>query len=110
MADADEARGVAVLMPSRCGACSYWSDAAAHLPDGRMIWLGGLTCTTAERALAWIGRRADQVADQLGDHLARPVRAWSRDAGESSTRSPTLATGAPTGSSYTTTPLSTSSR
>ncbi|MET7520431.1 hypothetical protein ABZS88_45320 [Streptomyces sp. NPDC005480] len=58
---------------------SFWCDAAAHLCEGRMLWLGGHACGTPEQALAWIGWRAGHVADQLDDHLAQPVRAWIQD-------------------------------
>ncbi|MEV6701055.1 hypothetical protein AB0M68_28460 [Streptomyces sp. NPDC051453] len=61
---------------------SFWCDAAAHLCDSRMLWMGGQACWTPEQALAWIGWRAGHVADQLDDHLARPVRAWIQDHAE----------------------------
>ncbi|MFC9498315.1 hypothetical protein [Streptomyces sp. NPDC056982] len=61
---------------------SFWCDVAAHLCDGRMLWLGGQACWTPQQALAWIGWRAGHVADQLDDQLARPVRAWIQDHAE----------------------------
>ena len=60
----------------------YWCDAAAHLIDGRMVWLGGRATADPVAALVWVGQRAGHVAEQLAPPLARPVWAWRDDADE----------------------------
>ncbi|MEU6825565.1 hypothetical protein ABZ921_33550 [Streptomyces atriruber] len=58
---------------------TYWCDATAHTPDGRMIWLGGRNCGSPPAALLWVAWRAGHFADQIDVSLARPLRAWQAD-------------------------------
>ncbi|WP_405743243.1 hypothetical protein OG422_14675 [Streptomyces sp. NBC_01525] len=58
---------------------AYWVRATARRPDGEEIPLGGWVSYSPGGAVAWMRRRAVQVAQQVGAPYDGTVRAWLAD-------------------------------
>ncbi|MFG2224565.1 hypothetical protein [Streptomyces sp. NPDC048644] len=61
---------------------TYRVHAMARYPGGGEIGLGGSVAYSPGGALAWVRRRAEQVAQQLGVPYDGTVRAWLADPAE----------------------------
>ncbi|MGW1835903.1 hypothetical protein [Streptomyces sp. NPDC002067] len=61
---------------------AYRVRATARRPDGGEIPLGGWVSYSPGGAVAWMRRRAVQVAQQVGAPYDGAVRAWLRDPAE----------------------------
>ncbi|MCX5050975.1 hypothetical protein OHB48_22060 [Streptomyces sp. NBC_00474] len=57
----------------------FRAQAIANLPNGRRVDLGGVEVASPLRAMRWLRKRAEHVADQLDVAFARPLLAWLGD-------------------------------
>ncbi|MEU9112053.1 hypothetical protein AB0D04_09730 [Streptomyces sp. NPDC048483] len=61
---------------------TYRASAVVRCPDGGSIGLGGWASGSPGRALGWVRKRAEQVAEQLGAPYDGAVREWLADGDE----------------------------
>ncbi len=74
---------------------AYRAEVTARYPYGAPVDLGGWVSYSPGRAVGWIRKRAEQVAQQLGAPYDRGVRAWLDDAVECQWAVDALAAGTP---------------